>query len=111
MCILNFLSTTSDKLANEVFEAWQEIGTEKRRLDKARTMCCSRPDDICTARINTSRKRKFNLIKNMGMYSIRGLLHWLYIVALMRDVNTESTLAAKKEFEHRCAVRGVKVEH
>ena len=32
-------------------------------------------------------------------------------MALMRDLNAESTLAAKKEFEHRCAVRGVKVEH
>ena len=29
----------------------------------------------------------------------------------MRDFTAESTLAAKKEFEHRCAVRGVKVEH
>ena len=25
-------------------------------------------------------------------------------VALMRDLTAESTLAAKKEFEHRCAV-------
>ena len=25
-------------------------------------------------------------------------------VALMRDLNAESTLAEKKEFEHRCAV-------
>ena len=32
-------------------------------------------------------------------------------VAMMRDLTAESTLAAKKEFEHRCAVRGVKVEH
>ena len=32
-------------------------------------------------------------------------------VALMRDLTAESTLAAKKEFEHRCAVRGVKVRH
>ena len=32
-------------------------------------------------------------------------------VALMRNLTAESTLAAKKEFEHRCAVRGVKVEH
>ena len=32
-------------------------------------------------------------------------------VAPMRDLTAESTLAAKKEFEHRCAVRGVKVEH
>ena len=68
-----------DKLANKVFEAWQEIGTEKIRLDKAIKMCWSRPDDICTARINTARKRKFNMSKNMGMCSIRGLLHWLYI--------------------------------
>ena len=29
----------------------------------------------------------------------------------MRDLTTESTLAAKKEFEHLCAVQGVKVEH
>ena len=29
----------------------------------------------------------------------------------MRDITAESTLAEKKEFEHRCAVRGVKVEH
>ena len=27
-------------------------------------------------------------------------------VALIRDLTAESTLAAKKEFEHRCAVRG-----
>ena len=32
-------------------------------------------------------------------------------VSLMRDLTGESTLAAKKEFEHRCAVRGVKVKH
>ena len=32
-------------------------------------------------------------------------------VALLRDLTVESTLAAKKEFEHRCAVRGVKVKH
>ena len=32
-------------------------------------------------------------------------------VALMRDLTGESTLAAKKEFEHRCAIRGVKVQH
>ena len=32
-------------------------------------------------------------------------------VDLMRDLTAESTLAAKKEFEHRCAVRGVKVKH
>ena len=29
----------------------------------------------------------------------------------MRDLTAESTLAAKKEFDHCCAVRGVKVEH
>ena len=32
-------------------------------------------------------------------------------VALMRDLTAESTLAAKKEFDHRCTVRGVKVKH
>ena len=32
-------------------------------------------------------------------------------VALMRDLNAESTLAAKKGYEHRCAVRGIKVDH
>jgi hypothetical protein len=32
-------------------------------------------------------------------------------VALMRDLTAESTLAAKKEFEHKCAVRGVRVKH
>ena len=32
-------------------------------------------------------------------------------VALMRDLTAELMIAAKKEFEHRCAVRGVKVEH
>ena len=32
-------------------------------------------------------------------------------VALMRDLTAESTLAAKKDFEDRCAVRGVKVKH
>ena len=79
MCILHVWSTTSEKLVSEVFEACQEIGTEKRRLDKARTMCWSILDDICTARINTTRKRKFNSSKNMGMYSIHGLLHWLCI--------------------------------
>ena len=68
-----------DELANEVFEAWQKIITEKRTLDKARTMCWSRPDDICTARINNERNRNFNSIKNMGMYSICGLSHWLWI--------------------------------
>ena len=34
-----------------------------------------------------------------------------FFVALMRDLTAELTLAAKKEFEHRCAVRGIKVEH
>ena len=66
-------------MANKVFEAWQEIGTKKRRRDKARKMCWSRPYDICTARINTARKRKFNSSTNTGMYSIRGLLDWLCI--------------------------------
>ena len=42
-----------------------------RKLDKTRRMCWNRPDDICTARINTARKRKFNSNKNTGMYSIR----------------------------------------
>ena len=32
-------------------------------------------------------------------------------VALMRDLNADLTLAVKKEFERRCAVRGVKVKH
>ena len=32
-------------------------------------------------------------------------------VVLMRDLTAESTLAAKKEFEHRCAVQGVQVEN
>ena len=32
-------------------------------------------------------------------------------VALMRYLTAELTLAAKKDFEHRCAVRGVKVKH
>ena len=32
-------------------------------------------------------------------------------VALMRDLTGESTLAAKKEFEHRCAVRGIEGKH
>ena len=32
-------------------------------------------------------------------------------VALMRDITSESMLTAKKYFEHRCAVLGVKVEH
>ena len=32
-------------------------------------------------------------------------------VELMRDITAESTLATNKEFEHLCAVRGVKVEH
>ena len=32
-------------------------------------------------------------------------------VALTRDLTTELTLAAKKEFEHCCAIRGVKFEH
>ena len=32
-------------------------------------------------------------------------------VALMRDLNAESTVVAKKEFEHRCAIQGVKVKH
>ena len=33
------------------------------------------------------------------------------VVALMMDITAELTLVVKKEFEHRCAVRGVKVEH
>ena len=32
-------------------------------------------------------------------------------VALIRDLTAESMQVAKIEFEHRCAVRGVKVEH
>ena len=32
-------------------------------------------------------------------------------VALMRDLNFESTLAENKEFEHRCAVRGIEMKH
>ena len=29
----------------------------------------------------------------------------------MRDLMAELTLAAKKEFEHKCAVRGIRVKH
>ena len=79
MCILHVWSATSEKLANEVFKAWQEIITEKRRLDKSRTMCWSGPDYVCTARINTARKRQFDSSKDMGLHSIRGLLHWICI--------------------------------
>ena len=57
VCILHVWSATSDKLANEVLKAWQEIRTDKIRLDKAKTIFWSGPDDICTARINTARKR------------------------------------------------------
>ena len=32
-------------------------------------------------------------------------------MALMRDLTAGSTIAAKKEFEHLCTVRGVKVEN
>jgi hypothetical protein len=32
-------------------------------------------------------------------------------VILMRDLGTESTMAAKREFEEKCATKGVKVEH
>ena len=79
MCILHVWSTTPDKLANEVFKEWQEIRTEKRRPDKAKTIFWSGQDDICTARINTARKSQFNLSKDMGLYSIRRLIHWICI--------------------------------
>ena len=29
---------------------------------------------------------------------------------LMRDFSAEATLAAKREFEHKCAIRGIKVQ-
>ena len=32
-------------------------------------------------------------------------------VSLIRDLTAESTLAAKKELEHRCTICGVKVQH
>ena len=32
-------------------------------------------------------------------------------MALMRDLTAESTLAAKREFEHRCSFWGIKVKH
>ena len=66
-------------MANEVFKAWQEIRTEKRRFDKASTMCWSGPDDICTAGMITERKRQFDMSKDMGLHSIRELLHWICI--------------------------------
>ena len=103
MCILHVWSTTPKKLANKVFEAWQEIGTKKRRLDKARKICWSRPDDICTARINTTRIWACTVFVDYYTGYV--------FVALMRDLTAELTLAAKKEFEHRCSVRGVKVKH
>jgi len=31
-------------------------------------------------------------------------------IILMRDLSAESTLAAKREFEHRCAIRGITVQ-
>jgi hypothetical protein len=31
-------------------------------------------------------------------------------IILMRDMTAESTLAAKREFEHRCAIRGITVQ-
>ena len=35
----------------------------------------------------------------------------LVSVILMRDLGTESTMAAKQEFEDKCATRGVRVQH
>ena len=111
MWILHVWSATSEKLANEVFKAWQEIRTKKRILDKARTMCWSGPDDICTSMINTAKKG--NLTRARIWYCTVFVEYYsgYVFVALMMDLTAESTLAAKKEFEHRCAVWGVKVEH
>ena len=36
---------------------------------------------------------------------------WYVFVALITDLTAEATMAAKKEFEHRWAFRGIKVEH
>ena len=111
MCILHVWSTTSDNLANEVFKAWQEIRTEKRRPAKSRTMCWSGPDDICTARINTARKGNLTRARIWACTVFLDYYTEYVFFALMRDLTAESTLAGKKEFEHRCAVRGVKVKH
>ena len=91
-------------MANKVFKTWQEIRTEKRRLDKARTMCWSGPDDICTARINTARKGNLTRASIWACTLFFDYYTGYVFVALMRDLTAESTLAAKKEFEHRCAV-------
>ena len=35
----------------------------------------------------------------------------IIFVALMWDLTSESTLAAKEEFEHICAIQGIRVQH
>ena len=70
----------------------------------------SRSDDLSTAWL-PQEKGKLTRARIWACTVFVDYYTGFVFVALMRDLTAESTLAANKEFEHRCAVRGVKVKH
>ena len=68
-------------------------------------MISAQPGLIPQEKVNLTRERIWACAVFVDYYN------GYVFVALLRDLTAESTLAAKKEFENRCAFRGVKVEH
>ena len=68
-------------------------------------------DDLSTAWFNTPRKGHLARARIWACTVFVDSYTGFLFVALMRGLTAESTLAAKKEFEHRFAARGVKVKH
>ena len=98
-------------MANKVFKAWQEKRTRKEdptnpgQCVGAGQIISEKPGLIPQGKGNLTRARICDCTVFVDYYT--GYI----FVALRRDLTAESTLAAKKEFEHRCDVRGVQVEH
>ena len=87
--------------------------SELRKEDLTKTGQCVGVDQIISEKPGLIPQEKGNLTR-ARIWACTVFIDYYagYVfVALMRDLTAESTLAAKKEFEHHCAVRGVKVEH
>ena len=69
-----------------------------------------RSNDLCATWLDTTGKGYLTRGKICTCTIFIDYFTGFSYVALMRDLTADSTHAAKKEFEHRCMVRGVKVE-
>ena len=68
-------------------------------------MISAQPGLIPQEKGNLTRERIWACTVFVDYYTI------YVFVALLRDLTADSRLATKKEFEHHCSVRGVKVKH